>query len=266
MVDPLLASDIAAFLALAEDEGWMCDRWEFQFLLRNFPQGCFVRREAGSGIGYITAARYGSSGWIGNLLVHPGARRRGIGRGLMELAMSALQASGVETIWLTASEQGVGIYRRLGFAAIDHIHRWTGRGTAAAGPRHLPVDHDLVATVDSGGWGERRDELMEAVCARGRFLASSAGFLCCQSWEGGTQIGPWGCLEKGEAGDLLEYALAGAGERVFLDVPAGNDAAAELLRENGFTVQGSNLLMFQGRKPLYRADQIFALASMGSMG
>ncbi|HJV67398.1 MAG TPA: GNAT family N-acetyltransferase [Geomonas sp.] len=268
MVNPFLESDIASFLALAEDEGWLCDRWEFQFLLRNFPEGCFVRREAGVGIGYVTAAKYGSSGWIGNLLVHQEARRRGIGKGLMELSLSALLASGVETVWLTASEQGVGIYRRLGFVAVDHIHRWTGKGkeATAGGSTLPPLDFELVTRVDRGGWGARRDELLQATCERGELYGAAAGFLCCQPWEGGTQIGPWGCLDKSDAGDLLEQALQEAGERVFLDVPAGNQAAAALLREKGFTVKGSNVLMYLGAEPLYRPEKIFALASMGSMG
>jgi hypothetical protein len=107
---------------------------------------------------------------------------------------------------------------------------------------------------------------MQATCERGRLYANSAGFLCCQPWESGTQIGPWGCVAEDEAGELFDRALAGAGRRVFLDVPAGNNAAAQLLREKGFAVKGSNVLMFLGSKPLYRPDHVFALASMGSMG
>ena len=100
MVTPFFETDLDPFLALAKEEGWICDRWEFEFLLENFPQGCFVCREKGTALGYITSVKYGKSGWIGNLLVHPDARRRGIGRWLMESAVAGLLRSGVETVFL----------------------------------------------------------------------------------------------------------------------------------------------------------------------
>lgn len=270
MIHPFLITDIAPFLALARDEGWLCDRWEFEFLLENFPEGCFVRREAGSAIGFITSAKYGKSGWIGNLLVHPDARRRGIGQEMMELAIAALKESGVETIWLTASVKGAGIYRRLGFVEIDQVNRWMGKGDAeeelGGHPEVLRFNLDVVTEIDRDGWGERRASLLRAAMERGSLYTSADGFVCWQPWEHGTQIGPWGCLVPSQASELLDHALGRAGEQVFLDVPAKNRTAVELLIKKGFTVKGSNLLMYHGAEPLYQPRNVFALASMGSMG
>jgi len=266
MVGPFLDTDIAPFLALAKDEGWICDRWEFEFLLESFPEGCFVCREKGITLGYITSVRYGRSGWIGNLLVRPEARRRGVGRGLMESTVSALLKSGVETVWLTASAKGAGLYRKLGFIPIDGINRWTGRGDLKQAVEPVPLDLESVREVDRAGWGERRDSLLRTTCGRGELYSSSGGFLCRQQWEDGTQIGPWGCLIGSQAGRLLDEALAGDGRRVFLDVPAGNLAVAALLVKRGFAVKGSSTLMYLGAEPQYRPGHVFALASMGSMG
>jgi ribosomal protein S18 acetylase RimI-like enzyme len=266
MLAPFLETDIEPFLALAETEGWICGRWEFEFLLRSFPQGCFVWREKGRTLGYITSVKYGKSGWIGNLLVHPDARKRGLGRGLMESTISELLKSGVETVWLTASAQGAGLYQKLGFFTIDSVNRWTGKGEAGSGVQPVPLDLESIQAVDRVGWGERRDSLLRLTCDRGRLYGSSGGFLCCQAWEDGTQIGPWGCLIGAQAEQLLEQALSGAGRRVFLDVPAGNHAAAALLNRHGFAIKGSSLLMYLGAEPLYQPSKVFALASMGSMG
>jgi ribosomal protein S18 acetylase RimI-like enzyme len=266
MVTPFLETDIAPFLAMAKEEGWICGRWEFEFLLRSFPQGCFVWREEGRSLGYVTSVKYGRSGWIGNLLVHPDARRHGVGRGLMEHTVSALLRHGVETVWLTASAEGAGLYRNLGFVMIDSINRWTGTGAVNRALPPVPLDIESVREMDRAGWGERRDALLHATCGRGRLYGSSGGFLCCQSWEDGTQIGPWGCLIAAQAGELLDQALSGAGERVFLDVPAGNHAAAALLVKRGFEIKGNNSLMYLGAEPQYRPGNVFALASMGSMG
>jgi GNAT superfamily N-acetyltransferase len=258
--------DLAPFLALAEEEGWICDRWEFEFLLDSFSQGCFVRREDGNALGYITSTRYGRSGWIGNLLVHPGARGRGIGRELMELTLSALLKNDVKTVWLTASEEGSGLYRKLGFAPIDTICRWSRKGAVNRSLRPSPLDIDLLRAVDRVGWGDRREPLLRVTCGRGRLHTSSGGFLCCQEWRTGTQIGPWNCLVGAQAGQLLDQVLTEGDDDLFLDVPAGNYAAAPLLIKRGFSVKGSSALMYLGDHPLYQPGTIYALASMGSMG
>jgi ribosomal protein S18 acetylase RimI-like enzyme len=263
---PFLGADIDSFLALAGQEGWICARWELDFLLRGFPQGCFVWRKEGGARGYLTSIRYGRSGWIGNLLVHPEARRHGIGRGLMERAVSALLKSGVETVWLTASEEGAGLYRKLGFAPIDSINRWVGKGALRREPNRDPLDIESIRAIDRVGWGDRRETLLLETCGRGQVHTTSGGFICGQEWGIGTQIGPWGCLIGAQAGQLLDRVLAEGEDHVFLDVPAGNFAATELMRQRGYTIKGSTLLMYLGDQPLYQPGTIYALASMGSMG
>ena len=240
--------------------------WELQFLLQTFPQGCFVCREADRSVAFITSVSYGNSGWIGNLLVHPEFRKRGLGRGLMERAVAELLHIGVQTIWLTASAEGAGLYQKLGFAAIDQVKRWTGKGQLGEVLKPVPFDMESVREFDRAGWGDWRKSLLKVTCGRGRLYGSWGGFLCCQQWEDGMQIGPWGCLLESPAGQLLDQALAGAGGRVFLDIPAGNSAAATLLKNKGFAVKGSSLLMYLGIEPRYQPENIYALASMGSMG
>jgi len=56
---PFIEADIAPFLELAGREGWISGRWEFEFLLHSFPEGCFTFRENGSTLAYITSVKYG---------------------------------------------------------------------------------------------------------------------------------------------------------------------------------------------------------------
>jgi GNAT superfamily N-acetyltransferase len=264
--EPFTVADISPLLLLAEGEGWLCDRWEFEFLLQCFPQGCFICREEGNALGYVTSISYGRSGWIGNLMVHPEARRRGIGKNLMLAATSALQRNGVETVWLTASEQGAGLYRKLGFTAVDIVNRWTGKATLKTPVKSAPFDIESVRAVDRMGWGDWREALLRVTCDRGLLHTSSSGFLCCQEWKVGTQIGPWGSLTGSQAGQLLDQTLTTGDENIFLDVPAGNLVATSLLNKRGFSFKGGNILMYLGATPLYHPGNIYALASMGSMG
>lgn len=262
-----VSSDIAPFLRLALAEGWICGEWELEFLLQAFPQGCLVKRVGNEGVGYITSVRHEKSGWIGNLLVRPDARRGGVGTELMQGALSALLDAGVETVWLTASAKGVELYRKLGFVPVDSINRWVGEGGGAPGSStSLPCDRNMIRHVDSAGWGDRRTALLDVTAGRGQLICRNFSFLCIQHWQQGTQLGPWGALFEKEAAALLELALAVSAKSVFLDVPAGNLAAAALLTRKGFSIRGSNTLMYFGGKPKYCPDKVFALASMGSMG
>lgn len=267
MMSQFLESDVACFVALAKEEGWITGNWELDFLRRAFPEGCLVWRESGKTLGYITSIKHENSGWIGNLLVTKEARGQGVGSRLMQGALDALIKKETATIWLTASPKGLGIYRKLGFVTIDSVTRWEGEGKADSGLlASAAFEYEVIRQVDRAGWGDRRRALLEITCSRGRTYSGKHSFLCCQPWEEGTQLGPWGSLSASEAEPLLDLALADCSGRVFLDVPAANLTAAGLLARRGFTICGHNTLMYLGAPPGFDAGKVFALASMGSMG
>jgi len=258
---------IEPFLQLAAAEGWITDRSELEFLLRCFPQGCLVSTVDAAPAGFITATKYATSAWIGNLLVAPHFRRRGIGRSLMEKALQQLDGSGCATVWLTASADGAHLYRTLGFVQIDCVQRWRTAGSLAAA---LPcaVDLEHAAVLDRMGWGDSRTSLFAGMQDCAGWLLRKDGFLRCISAGGGLQLGPWGALAGKVAAKLLEAALrdmAGDGD-IYLDVPRGNRSAGRLLQAHGFAGSGDTLLMYRGRMPAYRPEFVYSLASMGSYG
>lgn len=261
-------SDITSFLDHAIAEEWICDRWEFEFLLRTSPRSCIVARCGTVPVAFATSIAYGRSGWIGNLLVRREFRSVGLGSRLMELALKALAAEGTETVWLTASEAGRPIYEKLGFVSVDTVKRWVGTG--ADGMCMLPLSPSLaeIEAMDTDGWGDRRTSLLQVTAGRGMAVGGKDGFLVSQPCGTGRQIGPWSCSDQSAAELLLADARfrAGEGFRMFLDSPARNQAAAELLTAHNFSILGSTLLMRRGPDQGYRPEQVFALASMGSMG
>jgi GNAT superfamily N-acetyltransferase len=267
-VGRFLPADVPLFLALAGEEGWLCDRWELDFLRQSFPAGCLVARCAGEPIGFITTIKYRQSGWVGNLLVREQHRGRGVGRLLMERGLAALQQAKVATIWLTASADGRPLYEKLGFTALDTIQRWRGVGQSGQPRPEVTGESVALESQDALGWGDRRDVLIRAIASRGVVIRNGAGFLVMQTTSGGTQLGPWGGQGQAEAAELLAQARsrAGSGTALFLDSPAANGVAQELLGCAGFSVCGSTLLMAQGVTPAYEPARVFALASMGSMG
>lgn len=260
--------DVHEFLSIAADEGWICDRWEFDFLLRVFPQGCLVARVAETPVAFITAIKYGKSGWLGNLLVRSDARSKGIGSALMKQSLKVLVDAGVRTVWLTASEAGKAIYTRLGFVTVDTIKRWRGTGTGEGATDAVHFSPSDILSMDQAGWGDTREVILTELIKRGKVEANRGGFLIRQHTSGGMQIGPWVAAGCSAAGELLDAVLAkgGKGTPVFLDVPVRNLDAADLLDCRDFTIRGSTALMFLGEMPAYNPSRIYALASMGSMG
>jgi len=267
-IEPFCTEDIPSFLKLASAERWLVDTWEFDFLRKTFPQGCFRARDnTGRAAGFVTSLAHDRSGWIGNLIVNPASRGSGIGRQLFLRAVEVLLESGVQTIWLTASKTGRPLYEKQGFSAVDGIVRWTGTGNGSSRSA-VTTGTVSVPSLDRLGWGDDRENLLAAVAARGRVLASSGGFTVIQPCNGSAQIGPFAALDSACAEALLGDALASIPHdiEIYIDAPAGNTAATDLLGRNGFRKLGTSELMFAGTRPEYRPEYIYGLASMGSMG
>jgi ribosomal protein S18 acetylase RimI-like enzyme len=261
-------NDIETFLRYASAENWISTKWELKFLLGSFPEGCFKCTADGLPIAFVTSIKYDKCGWIGNLIVDESRRGEGIGSSLMVKALEALRTAGSETVWLTASADGKPIYERLGFRELDVIDRWKGTGLKGDAERNYRISLREAITMDSLGWGDRRDALLSATFRRGKVFAAQGGFLVIQGYGALAQGGPWICTDCGNAPILLDAALAENAETVeiAMDVPGKNSAASALLLSRGFAVAGRTSLMFLGAMPAYRPEFVFALGSMGSMG
>lgn len=266
-IAPFSCAHIESFLSSARQEEWITGRREIEFLLSSYPEGCLVVLDAGQPTAFVTTIRYGKSAWIGNLLVLPERRGRGIGRSLMEKVLAGLDGAACETVWLTASAAGAPLYRTLGFAQIDRVQRWQGSGWAARGGGQPGCSREM-SRIDSLGWGDKRSTLLESLPGNCSCFVAKNGFLVYSPLSSVSQIGPWGAVSPEAAAVLLENALLAdhSAPAVCLDIPEQNQRAGELISAQGFSVTGRTLLMYRGRKPEYRAEHIFALASMGSYG
>ncbi len=272
LFDRFSSEDIDPFLAMSGKEGWICDQWEFEFLLQRFPNGCFVIRDAGgSPLAFVTAIAYASSGWIGNLIVHEEMRRKGLGLILMEKAMDALSDVGVRTIWLTASPKGAPLYARMGFKAIDRIGRWMIERSVEVNPPDVVASRDIqeLITLDQAGWGDDRGLICHEKSRLGTLRCDKGSYLVVHENASVSQIGPWASDSAVNAEHALDRLYSGKTRsgKTLLDVPSGNNNAVAMLVKRGFMHCSETVLMYYGNSaPFYRADKIFALASLGSIG
>ena len=272
-IKPFRTEETACFLRLAASEQWVSERWECDFLLTAFPQGCFTAHsESGETVGFVTSLCHDRSGWIGNLIVAGEQRGKGVGEALFTTALGALRAAGVVTFWLTASNSGAPLYEKYGFSGIDRIIRWVGEGRQRHVPGNFPDAGSVLdsseTAADTLGWGDRRDLLLAATAGRGRVLHDESGFVSLQSCGDFLQFGPFSAVDSGGAERLFEAASGTVelGRKIFVDAPASNRAALRMFNRKRMKIVGSNQLMYAGKKPAYRPELIYGLATMGSCG
>ncbi|MDE6032295.1 MAG: GNAT family N-acetyltransferase [Oscillospiraceae bacterium] len=90
-----------------------------RFLARN-PSTCFVAEDSGRVVGAIMAGNDGRRGYIYHTAVSPEYRKRGIARELVNAALKALEALGINKAALVVfarNEDGNAFWERLGFTS-----------------------------------------------------------------------------------------------------------------------------------------------------
>lgn len=93
------------------------------FLARN-PATCFVSEDGGAVNGVILCGHDGRRGYIYHTVVHLEYRSRGIGTGLVETAVAALQAEGITRVCLNvmeSNEAGKRFWQNRGWEKKDFL-------------------------------------------------------------------------------------------------------------------------------------------------
>ena len=263
--------DWDSFFNLAAGEGWRVPEVERQLFAGQWFDCARVLEEGDSFCGLVTSVAHEHSGWIGNLIVPARLRGRGRGSLLFKAALSALQAQGMTTVWLTASESGRPIYEQSGFVAIDEIERWVSCKRSRFGPAdNLVKDgRQKLVTLDWAAWGEDRASLLQALAARGPVYAYGDAVALLQREPELQIVGPWysskGCPRSSRL--LLQKILAEADPNVELVVDIlKSSPVRHLLSATGFSCVGSNALMVLGDAGHVQRDMMVSLASLGSLG
>ena len=192
------------------------------------------------------ATSYGQSGFIGELIVIPKARGRGIGAALIKYSVGYLHHCGAQTIYLDGVVKAVPLYERNGFRKICRSLRFSGR---LAGKQHDEVrpmqaeDLPEVNDLDRQAFGAERSffltrrlniypELAKILVYDGKI----AGFIQGRRGEGWLAAGPWVAAEcaKDPAKLLETFAYETGGISLSLGVLECNQPAVKLLRSLGF--------------------------------
>lgn len=256
------AADVPVAMDLKNIAGWNQTVKDWLGYLEFEPEGCFVAEAAGKRVGTATSIAYGDRfGWIGMVLVHPDARRLGLGSALLRRAIDYLQRRGVACVKLDATPMGRKVYVPLGFQDEYELSRYEGvapntEEATAAGVQFM-TEGDLPAVIafDAAAFGAERGAVIRSMSRRNLeycFVARDddskvCGYLIARDGLNAVQIGPWIARDATVADTLLRAFLRRVcGKRVFVDVPHPNAPAVALIEKHGFKVQRGFMRMFLG--------------------
>ncbi len=243
----MTAGDLDFCLEMFRITGWGNTADDVLRMISYEPGGCFVASMDGEDVGIVGSIGYGEVGYLGNLIVQPEYRGRGIGAILMKEAMQHLLDSGVKSIRLDAVPKALPLYERLGFKGESLSLRFTGLAseTGSTGCERMDeMDLLEVSELDLRLFGAPRERVLRRVhadfpglCFVAREGSRLVGYIMAKEGEGRIRIGPWIC-EPGERGiaEMLLHRLMDevVGSSLWAGVPGGNRDSVEILERNGF--------------------------------
>ena len=260
-------ADVALGMRLKEQVGWNQLEADWRRMHQMQPDGGFVAEYEGEPSGTVMTCIFGDVAWVAMMLVEPLLRGKGIGRALMEHALSFLDGRGIRSIRLDATPLGQPLYEKLGFVAEYSLARCagcpSGSGAVAGVMPAAEAEYESIISLDRLVTQTDRRKLLACLLAeRPAFVARQSGELCgyllSRAGANATQIGP--CIANEIAGPLLLHQAFTqfSGRPIYIDIPILHSAAAALAREQGLTVQRQLLRMCRGPHLHEGVDRLWA--------
>jgi|SRR5205823_1138421 len=213
-------------LSRALEWPYRLEDWESAF---NLGRGFAVEidgRLAATALWWPYGDRHASAGMI---IVSGQNQRMGIGRALMD---ALLADAGGRTIILNSTDEGLDLYKRLGFVAHGHVNQHQAILGRPAGAdaldmvrTFLPADRSAIYDLDHAASGMDRRALIDALFAVGELKVIDragriSGFGCVRTWGRGVVIGPVVAADIADARSLVAaFAASHIGQFVRIDVP-----------------------------------------------
>lgn len=252
LIRQMRKEDLAFAAECTAAEGWVSEnKRTLEGFFFHDPSGCLLAEVNGQPVGVCVATFYGKSGFIGELIVRPEARGRGVGALLLNHGVHILIERGVKTIYLDGVLKAVGLYERNGFHKVCRSWRFSGRllGEPSLQVRRMMVtDLDQVFALDKLSFGadrffslRYRFELFPELCHVMLEGDRLTGFILGRRGDSWASAGPWVVCEQAEnpVALLNAFALEAAGNPISIGILDLNQQACNLVRSLGF-VQSSD--------------------------
>jgi GNAT superfamily N-acetyltransferase len=267
--------DIKFALMLQNIVGWGNTSADIERSLYYEPKGCFIASLNGVDLGIVNSYLYGKVGFIGNLIVNPEIRGKGVGAELMKQAIKRLTLAGAETIRLDGVQKAITLYERLGFKGEYWSLRYSGIAVKAPFKGVEPIvveDLKQIMKLDSRFCGFDRDQKLTRVlkdfphlCYKVSKNGEIRGFIMARLGTSNVRVGPWICDPKyGELAEYLLNALASKveGSKIWVGIPEFNRLSVNIIESKMFDQMPSSLRMCYGS--LQNREDISGIFGVGA--
>jgi GNAT superfamily N-acetyltransferase len=260
------AAHLEAAAALSQGERWphRVEDWRLSLSLSRGVAAMAGDRLVGTAL----VTPFGDVATVNMIIVAADQRGRGLGRQLMQRAMALADPRE----WrLVATEDGLPLYRKLGFVETGRILQH--QGPLAAEPegdagQSTPEDAAGLARLDRAATGMERTPLVNALLSVGEIAVLRDGaritaYAARRPFGRGEVVGPVVAADADAARRLIAALLAGRqGRFTRIDIPA-DSGLAPWLAGLGFAEVGAGIAMRLGPPAPAAADgaRSFALAS-----
>ena len=270
----LSPADAAAGLALSTEAKWNQTAADWTFLLET-GMALGFEDSAGELVASAVILPYeGKIGWICMVLVSARARRRGLARNLLALAIDLARDANL-TPMLDATPDGRTVYVGIGFRDLFPITRWIGLERPAqlrAEPTN-PEIHPLLSDAGLERWrqwdqtrfGAERGALLELFQRSRPDLAlqvgagEGRGYCLGRVGRKRPQIGPVGADSIASALVLLKGAIDRVGDFAFVDLVEGYPEIEAFLAARGWKRQRAFTRMIIGELPAVRPEGLYVI-------
>lgn len=221
---PLTEAHLPGAVALSRAAGWP-HRIEDWALGLSVSEGV-VAVDGGRVVGTAICSLHGPVATLNMIIVDAAMRGRGLGRRLMERVIAL---AGPREMRLVATEEGLPLYRKLGFAETGQIVQLNGTARAADPGRAVRLgaaDVAALAAMDLQASGLDRRALLTRIAAGGETLTTEGGFALLRAFGRGHVLGPVVARDAATARALMAAgATRMAGRFLRIDVPEGQGLA-----------------------------------------
>lgn len=205
---------------------------------------------AGRVVGTILLTPYADDcATISLVIVNETLRGHGLGRRLM---LAAMAQAGSRPLRLTATADGLPLYRKLGFVACGEIRQHQGAVQAVASPGNVEdaTASDIleIKALDRAAFGADRGALIDLFVASGRFAVIRRngqvdGFAAIRPFGRGEVIGPVVATDPIDAKALIAFfAAPRSGAFLRIDTPS-ESGLSDWFADIGLAPVGGGIVM-----------------------
>lgn len=250
-------NDEGFFMQLMDMVGWGMTPGDYSRMLNLSPDGLFISSLDGLDLGMVATVNYGEIAWIGNLVVLPESRGKGMGKALMEKAIKHLIDEGAKSVRLDGVPLAVPLYRRLGFKDEYQSLRYTGVATEHEAFMTRPMEVDdlkVVGDYDESIFKASRHRVIKFTYETNPEFAFTAwdgknliGYIMAKQGKTNLKIGPWLSESPEIAEELLKSLMNQVvGTDLWVGLPQPNLDGVSILEKYGFNATTSSLRMCYG--------------------